>query len=99
MEYLMERLNDNFTVDVVGWGNNPLGQPFIRLMICNNAYSIVDNTDGTFELAIADGEGGMDCMSPLSADEVIEEVAQASADYMAKLCSNHLALKHGIGIW
>ena len=95
---LLEYISDNFTIDAESRiTTNALNQPIVKIAVCRMGYSIVDNTDGTFEVGVMSPSDDMLLTFPnVSAEDVVGVIAHFSNKQLVELLSDRNALKHSI---
>lgn len=110
MENLLEKLNTNWDVALVGAFTNALGQKVMRVNILGETYSILQQDDNLFEVvffAEVEQTGiqipfatqtAVKQVSNLNTDEVMALLAELNTGMIQKLFNNTLLSRHNIQI-
>ena len=112
MDYLLDRLRDNFDVNVIKVYENKLNQTVLRMEICDKGFSVVQPIEdeevyeilytlpnkNAIQLPFTEPDVEVIHRCGLSVEEVVTEVQQASADILQKVLTNPVLAKHGINI-
>lgn len=114
MQELLNRLSDNFDVEVYQTYENKLHQQVARVIICDKGFSIVQpiTDEDKYEIVYTAKVESGGIMLPftseceiktvnkfnLTSEEVIEEITNASASILQKLINNPILAKHGISV-
>ena len=114
MQELLDRLSDNFDVEVYQVYDNKLNQKVARLIICDNGFSIAQPIadEDKYEIVYTTKVASSGITLPftdeyeiktiskynLTSEEVVAEITNASASLLQKLISNPILAKHGISV-
>ena len=108
MEQLLDKLNLNYDVQLCSTFENMLHQEVARVIICDKAYSILQQSADLYEVVYFEPQKEevslpftqptlTSCtVSNLTSDEVLGLIAKQSTRYIQEMFNNPLLSKHSI---